>query len=116
MKHILAISLTLLSSQVFACKDSLSPQPDKIKHFAVEAALGTISGSIIEDKYLASAVALVPGVAKEIYDLKNPQSHCASYYDLAWDLAGVITGVNLGHWGIQKTSQTFLVTYKVELK
>ena len=84
-----------------ACKDSMHFAPDKKNHFAVSAALGVGARALVSDNATAFGLALLPGVAKEFYDLKHPDKDCASYSDLAWDAIGAAVGVYSTHWIIQ---------------
>lgn len=94
-KLIASIVLASASLNAVACKDSLSFEADKQKHFAVSVALGAAGRTLSDDPYKAFAIGIAPGIAKEVYDIKYG---CASVYDLAWDALGVgvgLTGTNI---------------------
>lgn len=69
---------------------------DKAKHLGVSAAIGAVTGTAIEDKRWAFAAALLPGIAKEVYDMRHPATHTASWQDMAANAAGAALGVYLG--------------------
>jgi uncharacterized protein YfiM (DUF2279 family) len=70
---------------------------DKLKHFAVSfvftslAASGARAAGLERGPSLAAGAAtgFGLGVAKELRDLRSPESGRASLYDLAWDAMGV---------------------------
>lgn len=67
--------------------------PDKIKHFGVSAAFGCAAGLAIDNPYVAFAAAMVPGVAKELYDGRHGKNPDFSGKDLVADALGAATGV-----------------------
>jgi len=95
----IATTLALfLATPTFACKDSLAFTKDKQQHAVGSALLGAGSRSLIKDPWEAFGAAMIPGVLKEVYDLQNPQSHCASLYDLLYDAVGAGIGVYTTNW------------------
>ena len=77
---------------------------DKAYHLAASFALaGAVYGGLaLASKdgpavrlALSASLALVPGIAKEIYDSGQPRN-AFSLRDLTWDLAGVVLGVAAG--------------------
>ena len=77
---------------------------DKAYHLAVSFALaGAVYGGLALSSKdgpavrvaLSATLALVPGIAKEIYDAGQPHN-AFSLRDLTWDLVGVVLGVAAG--------------------
>ncbi len=108
MKKFLIIAL-------FACSFSFADEitwkdkwagKDKFQHATIEIAIGTVTGAYFEDKTTAFAVAMLPGIAKEIYDYKHSNKHSASFKDLAADAVGAAVGVYVGNCVIRKQSIT----------
>lgn len=89
IKHLVTISLALSSLSAHACKDNFEFAKDKQQHFAVSAALGSAARTLTDDLYKGFAIGITPGIAKEVYDIRNG---CVSGYDLFWDSVGVIAG------------------------
>lgn len=79
---------------------------DKYKHAAVSAGLGMVARSQIADPWRAWAIAMAPGVAKEVYDARKGGTGF-SFADLVADGVGAYVGVQLG--GLIFTRHT--VTY-----
>jgi uncharacterized protein YfiM (DUF2279 family) len=71
--------------------------PDKTKHFAVSAVLGTLSAMHYENKWRAFGVALIPGLLKELYDSGQPGNHFSGK-DMTANALGAAVGVQIGHW------------------
>ena len=78
---------------------------DKGEHIAVSAGIGTVSGLVIKDKWTAFGLAMVPGIAKEIWDSQHP-NHTASFKDLAADAVGAAVGVYTGNCVLRAQSIT----------
>jgi uncharacterized protein YfiM (DUF2279 family) len=76
---------------------------DKLKHFAVSFVFTSLATSGARATGLSRRASLLAGasagmglgVAKEIRDLRTPESTTASVYDLAWDAMGVGTATIL---------------------
>lgn len=109
MRNTLIVASLLFSFPAFACKDSFSFSQDKQKHFAVSAALGAGASLAIDNPYKAFGVAMIPGVAKEVYDIKYG---CASFQDLLWDAIGAGIGVATTNVIIRHN----FIGFKMELK
>lgn len=101
-----AIVITALLALSGCCKQAQAADEwlakDKYQHFAGSVGLGVVAGTLIEDRRVAFAAAMVPGVLKELYDAKHPDKHTASWKDLAWDAAGAYVGVQFGHLVVRK--------------
>lgn len=69
--------------------------PDKAKHAAVSAALGAGASLIVDNDAQAVALALVPGLAKELHDAR-PGGTGFSVKDMAANAVGAYVGVKLG--------------------
>lgn len=98
MKPVL-IALMLCAS-AHACKDTMQFTQDKQKHVAVSSAIGAVSRSLIDDNKTAFAVALVPGIAKELHDMSG--NGCASFKDMAYNAIGAAIGVASANWVIRR--------------
>lgn len=92
----LIFAIIALSSSVHACSDSMKFTQDKQKHFAVSAAFGGIARSVTESNATAFGLALIPGVAKEVYDATG--KGCTSINDMAWNAIGAAVGVYSTNW------------------
>lgn len=71
--------------------------PDKAEHFAVSAAIGTLSAMHFENKWKAFGVALIPGLLKEIHDGSQDNKRFSGK-DMAINALGAAVGVQIGHW------------------
>lgn len=100
-KIVVAMFLTLCCASTFA--DSWTTQ-DKKEHAIVSAMFGTMAGTAIEDKYVAFGVAMLPGIAKELYDATGKGT--PSWKDLGADAAGALLGVYIGNCWLRKNSIT----------
>ena len=103
MKNILVIfllTLSMLPLPSFA-QDSWTGQ-DKVDHAVVSAMFGGIAGASMDNKYVAFGVAMLPGIAKELYDMTGRGT--PSWKDLAADAAGAAIGVYIGNCWLRKNS------------
>ena len=78
---------------------------DKGAHFAVSAVLGTASAMHFENKWTAFAVAMIPGLLKEITDSRF------SGKDLAADALGAGLGVQIGHWIVSRDGVAYRAAF-----
>lgn len=92
----LIFAIIALSSSAHACSDSMQFTQDKQKHFAVSAALGVVARSVTDNNTAAFGLALIPGVAKEVYDATG--KGCTSINDMAWNAIGAAVGVYSTSW------------------
>ncbi len=83
---------------------------DKAEHVAVSAVLGTITSLHFEDKWTAFGVAMIPGVAKEIYDSQQKGNHFSGK-DLTADALGAAFGVQFGHWMLTRNGATYRAAF-----
>ena len=92
-KKLFAIALLSLAPVAFA-QDSWTGA-DKPKHFIGSVGLGAAAVVIAPRASFAEhfALALAPGVLKEIHD-SRPGGSGFSVKDLAWDMAGAYLGVS----------------------
>ncbi len=91
--------LATLSSSAAACgphNDDWTGS-DKAAHFGVSLALGVGASRLADDTWTAFGLALVPGVAKELYD-GTRDCNRFSWKDMAWNAAGAYVGVRTGNW------------------
>ena len=79
---------------------------DKAKHFGVSYALGLGASQLSSDTWTAFGLALIPGVAKELYD-QQQDCNRFSWKDLGWDAAGAYLGVRTGHWLISPAGVSY---------
>lgn len=101
------IKKTLLAlAVIFALFLLFSPDAaaasDKQKHALLSAAMGGAAVLYLEEKTehpvaYAVTAALVPGIAKEIYDAAHPKTHNAEIGDLVADFVGAVAGAYAGH-------------------
>ena len=75
---------------------------DKVEHAAFSAVYGLMAGMTVENRWHAFALAMAPGLAKEIVDSRTPGNHF-SLGDLAADAVGAGCGVWLGSTLIRPT-------------
>lgn len=95
---LLAIFLSLPAAANAADKwDS----PDKAEHFAISAAIGTLSAMHYESKWKAFGVALIPGLVKELYDGAQDNKRFSGK-DMAINALGAAVGVQIGHWFVTR--------------
>ncbi len=112
MKSLIAAALIAVSGlaqasgfEVEAWEMGQMTDKDKMKHAAVSAVLGVAAGIAIEDRKLAFAAALTPGLLKEIADglgTKTCRDCGFSVKDMAANAVGAFIGVQAGH-GIKVT-------------
>lgn len=102
MKRLLYSFAAILAGLVAGALITASPAhadsfstPDKQKHFAVSAALGAGASAITDSDNAAVALALVPGLAKELYDSRSGGTGF-SWRDMVANAAGAYLGVKLG--------------------
>ena len=92
---ILFLVLALVSGPIQA-QDSWTGS-DKNKHFAVSLALGGLASSVTDSKPKAFMLAMAPGIAKELYDMKQTGNRF-SYKDVVWDAVGAYAGITTGFY------------------
>ncbi len=120
MKKIIAAALVLVSSSAFAGGFHHAPSNeswtggDKTKHFAVSAALGAGSYALTEETehpfLYAVGLAMVPGVAKEVYDARSGGTGF-SHKDLAADLLGAVVGASIGNAIVSFNGENVSLSY-----
>lgn len=84
---------------------------DKIMHAEVSMSLGIISGTMIENKYTAFGVAMIPGILKEISDSQQKHNFF-SKGDIIADAVGAALGVWFGNTYIRPTVDGIIVSGK----
>jgi len=94
-------SVVALLSTPTVAQDSWTGQ-DKVDHAVVSAMFGGIAGASMDNKYAAFGVAMLPGIAKELYDMTGRGT--PSWKDLAADAAGAAIGVYIGNCWLRKNS------------
>lgn len=100
MKRIIIAAMLFAATQSHAGRIATGDSwvgADKYQHAAGEAIIGLAAGAYFEDKSTAFAVAMIPGIAKEIYDYRHSDKHSASFKDLAADAVGAAIGVYVGN-------------------
>ena len=100
MKNLSCLALLAsLAAPAHACgpyHDSWSGS-DKAAHFGVSAALGVGASRLTDDTATAVGLALIPGLAKELYDA-GQDCNRFSWRDMGWNVAGAVLGVGGGYW------------------
>lgn len=110
LKHLLP-TLALVPTLAFATDSDSWTSHDKALHFGVSAALGMAAGSQWPDhKGRAFALALTPGVLKELSDARKGGSGF-SIKDLTADALGAALGVYAAGWLISYSQGATTVTY-----
>jgi VanZ family protein len=96
---LLAIILGALA--VLLSDRSEALEQDKQQHVAVSAFLGAVGAVACRETehpvLYGAALAVIPGLAKEVYDARHPDRHTASTADLAADVVGAAAGAWIGH-------------------
>lgn len=85
--------------------------PDKADHMAISAMIGVTTSMLIDDKTTAFAVAIVPGLLKEVYDSRQSNNYFSSK-DLFADIIGAAIGVQTGHWILTHREKTTTLGYR----
>lgn len=91
--------LSLLAGSAQACgphRDDWFGE-DKAKHFGVSFAVGVATSRVTSDEWSAFGLALLPGLAKELYD-SGQDCNRFSWKDMGWNAAGAYVGVRTGNW------------------
>ena len=70
---------------------------DKAAHFGASLALGVAGPRLTNEPWEAVGLALIPGVAKELYDAGQACNRF-SWKDMGWNVAGAVLGVGGGYW------------------
>lgn len=83
---------------------------DKAAHFGVSFGLGVAASQVTPDNLSAFGLALLPGLAKEIYDSQQNCDHF-SWKDMAWDAVGAYLGVQTGNWYFGPTGVSYRKTF-----
>lgn len=98
-----------LASPALACgpyRDDWSGS-DKAAHFGVSFALGVGASRLSDDTATAFGLALLPGLAKELYDATQDCNRF-SWKDMGWNAAGAFIGVRTGNWLLGPTSVSYI--------
>jgi uncharacterized protein YfiM (DUF2279 family) len=85
-------------------------QMDKVAHASVSLALGSSARLITPDPWKAWALAMAPGLAKEIYDAR-PGGTGFSVPDLIADAIGAAVGVKVAGLAISRNRVTYRRTF-----
>lgn len=113
MKHAVCLFFAAaLSAPAMACSpyhDSWSGS-DKAAHFGVSFALGVGASRLTDDTPTAVGLALLPGLAKEIYDSQQDCNRF-SWKDLGWDAVGAYVGVRTGNWVLGPTGVRYVKAF-----
>lgn len=93
------LAALVMANPAQACTDKADRwlAGDKAAHFGVSVGLGMAASQVTSDTLSAFGLALLPGVAKEIYDSQQSCNHF-SWKDMAWDAVGAYVGVRAGNW------------------
>jgi len=104
LRHLAVLTFLALASLQCAADDWTGD--DKNKHFVVSTVLSSAAYSVCENRTCAFAVAMVPGILKEVYDSQQEGNHFSGK-DLAWDALGAFVGVQIGYWTFQANQISF---------
>ncbi|WP_347248108.1 hypothetical protein [Zoogloea sp.] len=106
------VLLAFLNSSVMACsaRDDDWTGSDKAAHFGVSLAVGIGTSRLLDDTWTAFGLALVPGVAKELYD-STRDCNRFSWKDMAWNAAGAYVGVRAGNWLLGPTGVSYRAAF-----
>lgn len=85
--------------------------PDKVAHAEASFAYGVATGTVVENRFSAFALAMAPGLAKEILDSHQPGNYF-SWGDLAADAVGAGLGVCVGHAVFRPTRHGIAFQYR----
>lgn len=99
MKIYQKIGALLLTSVLTTQALAVDIQKDKVYHFGVSTALGVAAKMAIEEEGLpwkSFGLAMLPGLAKEIYDAKRTGGSGFSKSDLLADALGAALGITIG--------------------
>lgn len=83
---------------------------DKAAHFGVSLALGVGASRLSDDTLTAVGLALVPGLAKELYDSQQDCNRF-SWKDMAWNAAGAYIGVRAGNWILGPSGASYRIAF-----
>jgi len=81
-------------------------QLDKVAHASVSVALGSSARMLVADPVKAWGLAMVPGLAKEVFDARKGGSGF-SWGDLAADAVGAYIGVQLAGLSISRNRVSY---------
>jgi uncharacterized protein YfiM (DUF2279 family) len=113
MRHYI-LALALLTPPAFATDQDSWVSHDKAQHFAVSAVFGYAAGAQWpESKPKAFAIAMIPGVAKELLDMRKGGTGFSSK-DLAADALGAAIGVYAAGWMLSYNQRTTTVAYTTQ--
>ena len=110
MKNLaLPVLLVLLAGSAQACGHSRDDWSgtDKAAHFGVSFALGVAGSRLSDDTWTAFGLALLPGLAKEVYDAQQDCNRF-SWKDMGWNAAGAYVGVRTGNWVLGPTRVSYV--------
>lgn len=83
---------------------------DKYYHAGYSFVYGVAASAITDNKTTAFALAMTPGLIKEIADSQE-KGNKFSFGDLAADAVGAYLGVQVGHWLFYPTKRGIQVKY-----
>ena len=84
---------------------------DKVAHAQASFAFGAVTGTVVENRFGAFALAMVPGISKEIRDSRQP-GNFFSWGDLAADAVGAGLGVWVGNVVFRPTLHGIAFQYR----
>ena len=83
---------------------------DKAAHFGASFAFGVAGSRLTTSPWEAVGLALIPGVAKELYDA-GQDCNRFSWKDMAWNAAGAYVGVRTGNWLLGPSGVSYRVAF-----
>ena len=81
----------------------------KTEHVVFSAAFGVAAAALVDNKAEAFALAMAPGVAKELYDRSRGGKF--NWADIGRDAVGAYVGVQLGGWAFSKNRVTYSTSF-----
>ena len=83
---------------------------DKAAHFGASFAVGVAASRLTNEPWEAVGLALIPGVAKELYDAGQACNRF-SWKDMAWNAAGAYIGVRAGNWILGPSGASYRIAF-----
>lgn len=98
-KRLIILTLLATAGPTHACSPGRDDWMgrDKAAHFGASFALGVAGSRLTREPWEAVGLALIPGVAKELYDA-GQDCNRFSWRDMGWNVAGAVLGVGGGYW------------------
>ena len=96
MKRLLIAATILVASKSHACNDNFKFALDKKEHFAGSMLLAGTGVVLFDNPWKTFSSVVAVGAAKEWYDYRHQDRHCASVEDFTYDVLGAAIGTIVG--------------------